>query len=116
MKSSGRTLENFKEVVAKESIRKGDFQIIVGGDAYGTGSSREAAVVAHQGANIELVVAHSFRGFSKRIWCMGLPFTTDFSVLDRLEAGKILTLQKFFSTVLPPSCTSSPIGGLLPYG
>ena len=43
-------LENFQEVVKLESIQKNDFQIVVGGDAYGTGSSREVAVVAHQGA------------------------------------------------------------------
>jgi len=50
-------LENFKEVVTKDAVRDGGFQVVVGGDAYGSGSSREVAVVAHQGAGIELVVA-----------------------------------------------------------
>ena len=36
-------------------------RVIVGGDAYGSGSSREVAVVAHQGAGIQLVVARSFQ-------------------------------------------------------
>src|SRR5688500_13716911 len=49
-------LENFKEVVKKDAVKNGGFQVIVGGDAYGSGSSREVAVVAHQGAGIELVV------------------------------------------------------------
>src|SRR5688572_31462672 len=54
-------LENFKETVKKDSVRNGRFQVVVGGDAYGSGSSREAAVVAHQGAGVELVVAKSFQ-------------------------------------------------------
>jgi 3-isopropylmalate/(R)-2-methylmalate dehydratase large subunit len=54
-------LKNFKETVAEDEIRKGGFQVIVGGDAYGSGSSREVAVVAHQGAGIELVIADSFQ-------------------------------------------------------
>ena len=41
-------LENFKETVSLSAVLDGGFQVIVGGDAYGTGSSREAAVVAHQ--------------------------------------------------------------------
>ncbi|MBW2257691.1 MAG: hypothetical protein JRI25_24260, partial [Deltaproteobacteria bacterium] len=49
-------LEDFKEVVGEDQVRTGGFQVIVGGHAYGSGSSREVAVVAHQGAGIELVV------------------------------------------------------------
>ena len=68
--------------------------MIVGGDAYGTGSSREAAVVAHQGAGIELVVAHSFqRIFQENMVYAALPFTTDFGVLDRLKAGEDVELS-----------------------
>ena len=52
-------LENFKEVVPERGVLDGGFQVVVAGDAYGSGSSREVAVVAHQGAGIELVVARS---------------------------------------------------------
>src|SRR4051812_10057655 len=52
-------LENFKETVKKDAVKEGGFQVIVGGDAYGSGSSREVAVVAHQGAGVQLVVAKS---------------------------------------------------------
>ena len=41
-------LENFKEVVKKGSVQGGGFQVVVGGDAYGSGSSREVAVVADE--------------------------------------------------------------------
>ena len=54
-------LENFLEVVPKDGVRNGGFQVVVGGHAYGSGSSREVAVVAHSGAGIELVVADSFQ-------------------------------------------------------
>ena len=68
-------LENFKETVAKDQVRTGGFQVIVGGDAYGSGSSREVAVVAHQGAGIELVVARSFqRIFQENMVYAGMPF------------------------------------------
>src|SRR5687767_5677180 len=68
-------LESFKETVKKDGVKDGRFQVIVGGDAYGSGSSREAAVVAHQGAGIELVVARSFqRIFQENMVYSGLPF------------------------------------------
>lgn len=110
-------LENFKEQVQKDSVRKGSFQVVVGGDAYGSGSSREVAVVAHQGAGIELVVARSFqRIFQENMVYSGLPFTTDFGVVDRLRAGEDVDfaalsadLPDFFRAVVAS-------GGLLRYG
>ena len=82
-------LQNFKDVVEVDTVRTGGFQVVVGGDAYGSGSSREVAVVAHQGAGIELVVARSFqRIFQENMVYAGLPFTSDFGVIDRLRAGR----------------------------
>ena len=40
-------LESFQEVITKDGVKNGGFQVVVGGDAYGSGSSREVAVVAH---------------------------------------------------------------------
>lgn len=110
-------LENFKEQVQKDSILQGGFQVVVGGDAYGSGSSREVAVVAHQGAGVELVIARSFqRIFQENMVYSGLPFTTDFSVIDRLQAGDDVDLgalaqdlPDFFRAVVQN-------GGLLRYG
>ena len=81
--------KTFKKLYSKDSVKDNDHQIIVGGDAYGTGSSREVAVVAHQGAGIEVVVAKSFqRIFQENMVYSGLPFTSDFSILQRLESGE----------------------------
>ena len=49
-------LEKFKEVVEKDDVKGGGFQVVVGGDAYGSGSSREVAVVAQRLAEAAMAV------------------------------------------------------------
>jgi 3-isopropylmalate/(R)-2-methylmalate dehydratase large subunit len=110
-------LENFKEVVRKDSVRDGGFQVVVGGDAYGSGSSREVAVVAHQGAGIQLVVAKSFqRIFQENMVYGGMPFTTDFSVVERLKAGEDVDLSALQADLPPFFREVAGSGGLLHYG
>ena len=110
-------LENFKETVAKDAVQAGGFQVVVGGDAYGSGSSREVAVVAHQGAGIELVVAKSFqRIFQENMVYSGLPFTTDFGVLTRLQAGEDVDLSALAHELPPFFRSVAEAGGLLRYG
>lgn len=110
-------LNNFLETVSEDDVRQGGFQVIVGGDAYGSGSSREAAVVAHEGAGIELVVADSFqRIFQENMVYAGMPFTADRSVLDRLQAGEDIDTAEL-ARALPPFFRSvSEAGGLMAYG
>lgn len=110
-------LENFKEVVKQDSVKSGGFQVIVGGDAYGSGSSREVAVVAHQGAGIELVIAKSFqRIFQENMVYGGMPFTTELGVVDRLRGGEDVDTRAFF-TALPTFFRAvAEGGGLLEYG
>ena len=110
-------LENFLEVVEKDSVRKGGFQVVVGGDAYGSGSSREVAVVAHVGAGIELVVADSFqRIFQENMVYSGMPFTTDRGVVGRLEAGEDVDVQSFFTELPDFFRAVAESGGLMSYG
>lgn len=110
-------LEKFKESVERDDVRNGGFQVVVGGDAYGSGSSREVAVVAHQGAGIELVVAKSFqRIFQENMVYGGMPFTTDFSVLDRLRAGDDVDVRGFFAALPDFFRAVAENGGLLEYG
>ncbi len=110
-------LENFQEVVSKDAVRDGGFQVIVGGDAYGSGSSREVAVVAHEGAGIELVVADSFqRIFQENMVYSGMPFTTDRGVLDRLQAGEDVDVAEFAEALPPFFRAVSQAGGLMSYG
>lgn len=110
-------LENFKETVTKDGVRGGGFQVVVGGDAYGSGSSREVAVVAHQGAGIELVVARSFqRIFQENMVYGGMPFTTDFGVVGRLQAGEDVDVTEFYDALPPFFRQVAHRGGLLEYG
>jgi 3-isopropylmalate/(R)-2-methylmalate dehydratase large subunit len=110
-------LEHFRDTVSKDDVRGGGFQVVVGGDAYGSGSSREAAVVAHQGAGIELVVADSFqRIFQENMVYTGMPFTTDRSVVDRLRAGEDVDTAALAEALPPFFRAVAEAGGLLPYG
>jgi 3-isopropylmalate/(R)-2-methylmalate dehydratase large subunit len=110
-------LENFLEVVQAGDVQKGDFQVVVGGHAYGSGSSREVAVVAHQGAGIQLIVADSFqRIFQENMVYSGMPFTTDRGVLDRLFAGEDLDVRELQRDLPPFFRVVAESGGLLPYG
>jgi 3-isopropylmalate/(R)-2-methylmalate dehydratase large subunit len=110
-------LNTFKDTVAEGDVASGGFQVIVGGDAYGSGSSREVAVVAHRGAGIELVIADSFqRIFQENMVYSGLPFTTDKAVLDRLIAGEEVDLAGLFEELPPFFRKVAEEGGLLPFG
>ena len=110
-------LENFQETVSAGDIEAGGFTVVVGGDAYGTGSSREVAVVAHTGAGIELVVAQSFqRIFQENMVYSGLPFTTDFSVVTRLQAGERIDLAALADELPAFFRAVARAGGLLRYG
>lgn len=110
-------LHNFLEAVDVGDVRAGGFQVIVGGDAYGSGSSREVAVVAHQGAGIELVVADSFqRIFQENMVYGGVPFTTDRGVLARLKTGEDVDVREFFVDLPPFFRAVAEGGGLLKYG
>ncbi len=110
-------LENFQETVGKDDVRTGGFQVVVGGHAYGSGSSREVAVVAHQGAGIELVVADSFqRIFQENMVYAGMPFTTDRGVVDRLQSGEDIDPTSFFAELPPFFKAVAESGGLMAYG
>lgn len=110
-------LENFKDTIIKDNVKDGGFQVVVGGDAYGSGSSREVAVVAHQGAGIELVIARSFqRIFQENMVYSGLPFTTDLSYIDRLQRGEDIDLGKIAADLPTFFREVVAAGGLLRYG
>jgi len=110
-------LENFLEAVGPGDVQKGGFQVVVGGHAYGSGSSREVAVVAHQGAGIQLIVADSFqRIFQENMVYSGMPFTTQRSVLDRLRNGEDVDVRELLADLPPFFRVVAESGGLLAYG
>jgi 3-isopropylmalate/(R)-2-methylmalate dehydratase large subunit len=110
-------LHNFKEKIDHSSILDQGFEVIVGGEAYGSGSSREAAVVAHLGAGIKLVVAKSFqRIFQENMVYVGLPFTTDVSILDKIITDEGIDVDALFDKLPPFFQAVAKSGGLMAYG
>lgn len=110
-------LHNFLETVGQGDVKAGGFQVIVAGDAYGSGSSREVAVVAHKGAGIQLVVADSFqRIFQENMVYDGMPFTTDRAVLTRLQGGEDVDVAELVGALPDFFRAVAQAGGLLAYG
>ena len=109
-------LEGLDGHVGYDAIRKGGFEVVVAGPAYGSGSSREVAVVAHEGAGIRLVVAESLqRIFQENLVYSGMPATTDLSVVFRLLAGENIELNELTQELPPLFKAVADAGGLLPF-
>lgn len=74
-----------------KKIRLGD--IIVAGENFGCGSSREAAAMAIKGANISCVVASSFaRIFYRNAINIGLPIFESQKAYEHIENGDLLEI------------------------
>ena len=94
-----------------KKVARGD--IIVGGQNFGCGSSREEAAAAMKEAGVSAVVAPSFgRLFTRNAINVGLPIITsprideeikqgDMIEID-LSAGKLRNLRSGYETRLPP--------------
>jgi 3-isopropylmalate/(R)-2-methylmalate dehydratase large subunit len=106
------------DVIREGDVRRGNFAVVVGGDSYGSGSSREVAVVAHRGAGIELVIARSLeRIFRENMTFDRLYFTTEMEVVDRLLAGETVDLDALMERILSPLHKTIFFGGgLLEFG
>ncbi|NUM79684.1 hypothetical protein HUU42_02680 [bacterium] len=106
------------DVIHHGDVQKGNFSVVVGGESYGSGSSREVAVVAHRGAGIRLVVAKSLeRIFRENMTFDRLYFTTDFTVIRKLLDGETIDLDALMESSLSPLYKSIFFGGgLLEFG
>ncbi len=105
------------DVIHEGDIQQGNFSVVVGGESYGSGSSREVAVVAHRGAGIRLVVAKSLeRIFRENMTFDCLHFTTDMNVVDKLLAGETIDLDALMENLSPLNKTIFFGGGLLEFG
>jgi 3-isopropylmalate/(R)-2-methylmalate dehydratase small subunit len=110
------------------SVQQGD--IIVGGENFGCGSSREHAPLAIKGAGVSCVVAKSFaRIFYRNAINIGLPILDCPEAVDGTEAGDTLTVDPTSGTITNArtgeTYQTSPLpefvmkivgaGGLVPY-
>lgn len=110
-------LDGFMDAIHKGDVQEGGFQILVAGDAWGSGSSREVAVDAIMGAGIQLVVADGFeRIHRENLVYRGMPHTTDRAVLDRLIAGEDIDVASLYDHYPPFFRLVSSVGGILAFG
>jgi 3-isopropylmalate/(R)-2-methylmalate dehydratase small subunit len=106
-------------------LSKGD--IIVAGENFGCGSSREHAPIALKAAGVAAVVAKSFaRIFYRNAFNMGLPIF-ELKEVDKLEQGEIISIdlnggkiqtkdEDFNFSPIPPFMQELlKEGGLIPY-
>ncbi len=75
-----------------KKIQAGD--IIVAGDNFGCGSSREHAPIAIKAAGISCVIAKSFaRIFYRNAFNMGLPIFESKDLYDRITEGQVIKVD-----------------------
>jgi 3-isopropylmalate/(R)-2-methylmalate dehydratase large subunit len=98
------------------AVERGGFEVLVGGENFGCGSSRETAPHAQLLCGIRLVVARSFgRIYRQNAQNIGLFATTDFSLLARLQRGEALEPRLFVADADPITHAMAREGGLLAY-
>ena len=82
--------------VERRSVQDGGFVCSVAGKRRGKGSSREQSPYAELMAGIRIVVGESIeRIYNENCQNLGILTTTDFSILDRIEAGEDIPLTVF---------------------
>ena len=102
--------------IQKDSIKNGDFEIIVSGQSKGCGSSRETAPYAERAAGIRLVVARSIEKiYGQNCQNIGLLTSTDFGLITRIERGEAIPLTEFTAGLDPISAAIVKAGGLFAY-
>ncbi|HTQ03184.1 MAG TPA: aconitase family protein [Polyangiaceae bacterium] len=98
------------------AVRAGGFEVLVGGENFGCGSSRETAPYAQLLAGVRLVVAPSFgRIYRQNAQNIGLFTTTDLGVLARLARGETLDPDALSGDADAVTREIARHGGLLAY-
>ncbi|HEY3494831.1 MAG TPA: aconitase family protein [Polyangiaceae bacterium] len=103
-------------VVGEGAVQGGGFEILVGGENFGCGSSRETAPYAQLLAGVRLVVARSFaRIYEQNAQNIGLFTTSDFGVLSRVRRGEALSQDEFVREADELGRAVASAGGLLAF-
>ena len=104
------------QAIEPGSVARGGFRVLVGGERFGCGSSRETAPFAQRAAGIRLVIAKSFsKIYRQNCHNLGLFTSTDFSLLERLARGEALDEAELVSELDALSRAVVLAGGLGPY-
>jgi 3-isopropylmalate/(R)-2-methylmalate dehydratase large subunit len=102
--------------IGRSDVKKGGFICAVSGKRRGKGSSREQSPYAEMCAGIRLVIAENIeRIYKQNCQNLGLLTSTNFSLIDKIRAGKEIPLGEF--TTGEDEITRQVIeyGGLFPF-
>jgi 3-isopropylmalate/(R)-2-methylmalate dehydratase large subunit len=99
----------------QDSLRNGNFEVIVSGYRKGVGSSRETAVQAEKWSGIRIAIAASFAPIHARNNIAQGVLMGDHEMLRRLQAGEALPLSEFQKGWDPITQAVIEHGGLFPF-
>ena len=110
-----------EQPIGRGALRGAGFDVLVAGQRYGKGSSREHSPTAERWAGIRLVFASSFeRIYRQNADNIGLWTSTNFALLDRLERGEARSLEDLIPDLLQEreglAASVLQAGGLLRWG
>ncbi|MEY3011993.1 MAG: hypothetical protein RIT45_728 [Pseudomonadota bacterium] len=98
------------------SLKNGGFEVIVSGLSKGCGSSRETAPYSEMAAGIRLVIARSIEKiYGQNCQNIGLFTSTDFGLIDKIEAGEAIPMSAFTEGMDPVAADIVGHGGLFAY-
>lgn len=103
--------------IGTDAIRTHGVEVVVAGTRYGKGSSREHSPAAEKWAGVRLVIAESFeRIYRQNADNIGLFTSTDFGLVERIQAGEAITLDELVAGRDALAAAILRSGGLLRFG
>ncbi len=107
--------------VGRGQLRSAGFEVLVAGQRYGKGSSREHSPTAEKLAGIRLVFARSFeRIYRQNADNIGLWTSTNFALLERIERAEVRAREELIPDLLAEreglAAAILQAGGLLRWG
>ena len=103
-------------VVKKDDFINAGPAVLVSGLSKGCGSSRETAPYAEKWAGVQLVVAKTIEKiYGQNCQNIGLLTSTDYGLIDRINAGEAIPLEEFTHGLDPIGADIVRHGGLFAY-
>jgi len=97
-------------------VQRGGFQVLIAGESFGYGSSRETAPFSLREAGIRLIIAKSVEKiFLQNCQNLGIFVTTDFGLLPRLLRGENIAQSELLRGLQGLSRDVVEAGGLFAY-
>lgn len=103
--------------IGNKAVASSGVQVVVAGQRYGKGSSREHSPAAELYAGVRLVIAKSFeRIYRQNADNIGLLTSTDFGLIQRIERGEAISIDELVKDRDELAAAIVRSGGLLRFG